>query len=227
MGNKKLYYILGLIVLIILATLGALLVLVPAEKLPVIRKLYIKDAAEEVGALPQEFAPELEKILGNKLAIIENFLLDPIIIGAVRKSNAEHEGISVLEIQTMDERWKSPKEKADSDYIQQFLNNETAKKLLLFQETDAGFSEIFITDQRGLNVGQTNKTSDFYQADEEWWIGAYFEGKGKSYHGPVEFDESAQVEAISLYAPIRDPITKKAIGVAKAVINVGQLRLEL
>ena len=79
----------------------------------------------------------------------------------------------------------------------------------------------------GLNAGQTNKTTDYYQADEDWWIGAYNSGKGKASHGTIEFDESAQTEAISLYIPVMDGINNKAIGVIKAVVSITAIKMDL
>ena len=113
------------------------------------------------------------------------------------------------------------------EFIKPFLINEVAVKLREFQEENAGFYEIFVTDMYGLNVGQTNKTTDYYQADEDWWIGAYNMGEGRSYHGQIEFDESAQTEAISLYVPIIDPITDEVIGVVKVVMNITAIKIEL
>ena len=91
----------------------------------------------------------------------------------------------------------------------------------------AGFPEIFVVDTYGLNVGQTNKTTDFYQADEDWWVRSYNEGVGLAFHGPIEFDESAQKVAIALYVPIIDPATSRAIGVVKAIVGIAFIKSEL
>ncbi|MEK7090191.1 MAG: hypothetical protein AAB930_01245, partial [Patescibacteria group bacterium] len=109
----------------------------------------------------------------------------------------------------------------------QFQEDPAAHKLIEFQEENPAFSEIFITDKFGLNVAQTNKTSDFYQADEEWWTGSYNDGKGREYHGAIEFDESAQAEAISVYIPVFDAESGELIGIAKAVLNIAAIKLEL
>ena len=73
----------------------------------------------------------------------------------------------------------------------------------------------------------TNKTSDYYQADEDWWIQSYNEGQGKTFHGAIEYDESAKAEAIPLYMPIMDPDTNKAIGVMKVIIDITAIKMEL
>ena len=62
---------------------------------------------------------------------------------------------------------------------------------------------------------------------EDWWKEAYNQGMGKSYYGEIEYDDSARAEAISLYTPIMEPETGKAIGVMKAVCDITAIKMEL
>lgn len=171
------------------------------------------------------FAPEVESVLDERISLARELMADPAIIAGVRQANAEYEGITLAEIERLDQRWRSAE--GVDEFIEPFLTNEVARALLEFQEDHPGFSEIFVTGMHGLNVGQTNKTTDFYQADEDWWVESYNNGKGKSFHGPIEFDESAQAEAISLYVPVMDAETLEVLGVAKAVVGIAAIKLEL
>ncbi len=168
---------------------------------------------------------EVEAILDKKALLVEGLVSGPVIISEVKKTNQANEGLSLSRILELDQRWR--KTEGTDSFISPFLTNAVAVKVLEFQKSNFGFREIFVTDERGLNVGQTNKTTDYYQADEEWWIRAYNSGEGKTYHGLVEFDESAQTEAISLYVPIRDPDTARVIGVTKAVLSTAAIKAEL
>ena len=170
-------------------------------------------------------APEVEAVLDRKIALIRELVEDPVIVNEVKKANQQHKDISLQEILKLDTRWRSTE--GIDEFIEPFLTNEIAHKLIEFQERHPGFSEIFVVDMYGLNVGQTNKTTDYYQADEDWWIGAYNSGKGKASHGTIEFDESAQTEAISLYIPVMDRINNKAIGVIKAVVSITAIKMDL
>lgn len=188
-------------------------------------------AAKEAGGAPpasvalEPLAPEVERIISQRIALIEELIRDPAIIAAVQKANEEHESLPLETILQLDARWRNAS--GIDEFIGAFLTNEVAVKLLEFQEVHPSFAEIFVTDQYGLNVGQTNKTTDYYQADEEWWVGGYRSGQGRSYYGPIEFDESAQAEAISIYVPVMDPQTNTAIGVTKAVLSIASIKLEL
>jgi len=170
-------------------------------------------------------AAKVKQLLDHKLRLIASLLEDPIIIQAIKKSNVSHQNISQAEIQKLDERWR--RSSGVDDFIRPFLINKCADKLATFQETHPGFPEIFIADSFGLNVCQTNKTSDYYQADEEWWIQSFNGGDGRAFHGDIEYDESAHSRAIALYVPVINPKNKRAIGVCKAIVDLTVLKAEL
>ena len=182
-----------------------------------------KDETKEEMAV---FSKEVEDALDKKTDLVTKKIAEsPRIIRLVRESNIKNEGISLSEIKKLDERWMSTE--GLDEFIRGFLTNEGSEILVEFQMVHDGYPEIFVTDAKGLNVALTNKTSDYYQADEEWWVRAYDEGRGKSFHGGIEYDESAMSEAIALYIPIMDPDTNKAIGVMKVIVDITAIKREL
>ncbi len=102
------------------------------------------------------------------------------------------------------------------------LGNDLSKTLRIFRGDNPEFPEIFITDARGANIGMTNVTSDYYQADEEWWVKTYAEGEGLVWAGSVEFDESAAGWVVPLYLPVYGT-QGDVIGIVKALVNTSQL----
>ena len=76
--------------------------------------------------------------------------------------------------------------------------------------------EAFITGVHGANLGQTNITSDYYQADERWWLEAVRRGVHVS---DVGFDESAGAITIDICLRIDDENHNLA-GVLKASVHV-------
>jgi PAS domain S-box-containing protein len=83
------------------------------------------------------------------------------------------------------------------------------------------FAEIFVTNRYGANVGQSGRTSDYRQNDEEWWESAWANGTWVS--DEVSFDESAQVHSVDIGVLIEDAAAQP-IGVLKAVMTVGVVR---
>lgn len=167
------------------------------------------------------FAPEIKKILDEEKVTIQSLANEQTIVEETRIANERDKGITETERIKLDNTWINSKEV--TPFMRAFLENKTALFLLAFQKTHPGYKEIFISDAYGLNVGQTNKTSDYYQADESWWKDSFNNGDGKLLNGNVEFDESSQTESIPILAPVLDPLTGKAIGVLKAVLDVTSL----
>lgn len=186
---------------------------------------------EKIAANSQEnvetprFQKELVQVLEKKIELLENFAKDSQLIEMVRVCNDKTRELSISEILKIDEKWQ--KSQRTDDFIESLLCNECSKHLLDFQEEHDEFPEIFITDKRGLICGETNKTTDYYQADEQWWVSAYNRGKGRSYYGDIEYDKSAMAEAISIYIPVIDPKINKAIGVIKVVYDITAIKMEL
>ena len=181
---------------------------------------------EEIKEERVTFSGKIKDVLNEKIDLVTKSIAEaPRIIGLVRESNIKNEDISLSEIKKLDERWISTE--GLDEFIRGFLTNEGSEILVEFQNANDGYPEIFITDAKGLNVAMTNKTSDYYQADEEWWVSAYNKGQGESFYGAIEYDESAMSEAIALYIPIMDPNTNKAIGVMKVIVDITAIKREL
>ena len=180
-------------------------------------------------ALPPSYIPDLsaevKAVLAARQESIEALAAETLIVEAVQAANRDHADWTMAQIKTIDEQWQQAEE--INELIKPFLTNACAQYLVDFQELRDGFPEIFVTDQRGLIVAETNRTSDYYQADELWWQRAFNRGNGHGHHGPIEYDESAMSECISLNVPVMDPKTGKAIGVVKAVCDITAIKLEL
>jgi hypothetical protein len=188
--------------------------------------MYLYKATPAAGPItsstPQTaLAPQVEKVLAEQITTLQTLAADPIIVAETKTTNDKNKDITQAQINTLDQEWQNSK--GITPFIRTFLENATAQRLLAFQREHPGFKEIFVADAHGLNVGQTDKTSDYYQADESWWTGSFAGGKGKSLHGAVEFDASSQTQSIAIYVPIRDPESGSAIGVLKGVFDVAAI----
>ncbi len=93
------------------------------------------------------------------------------------------------EIQEIEAKWAqmTPSE----DPLARVMDNLLSRRWKAVQARQPRFAEVIITDARGRLVAATNKTSDYYQADEAWWIDCYAEGRGKLFLSDVAWDASA------------------------------------
>ena len=173
-----------------------------------------------------ELSADVHAVIDKKIEALRNELTqDPRVVETVLRYNEANKDLSAEEIQTIDKTWRNTP--GFNDFMKEILLNPCSKRLTDFQEKYDGFAEIFVTDVRGLNVGMTNKTTDYYQADEDWWVRAFAGDQGHFYRGEIEYDQSAMSEAIPVYVPVIDPQTRKAIGVIKAVVDLVTIRMEL
>lgn len=172
-----------------------------------------------------ELSEDIKQILKRKIDVIKSEIQQDIVLEAVRESNSSHKNTQPSEIQALDAEWRNTE--GTAGMISEFLTNPCAIHLQEIQKREQGFSEIFVTNKYGLNVCQTNKTSDFYQADEDWWLEGFATGKGREFFGVIEYDDSAHSEAISIYVPVMNLTSGHAIGVTKAVVALDQIKAEL
>jgi hypothetical protein len=181
---------------------------------------------KELARESPEFAPEVEKVLQDKVYVLNQLILaGPGVIESIRESNRRNQGIAMPQIQKLNEHWRASGE--FDGLVNEVATGEISRLLMEFQDSHEGYSEIFITDATGLIVALTNKTNDYYQADQEWWIKTYNGAQGTLSHGDLEVDQRAMSEAIAIYLPIADPETMTSIGVMKVLIDVVAIKMAL
>lgn len=81
------------------------------------------------------------------------------------------------------------------------------------------FGEVFVTNRFGVNVAETQITSDFRQDDEAWWQAGSSQPLWLS---PVGFDDSSGVFSIDFAARVIDR-DGALLGVLKAVLNIEEV----
>ncbi|NOT44423.1 MAG: hypothetical protein HOP14_07475, partial [Acidobacteria bacterium] len=141
---------------------------------------------------------------------------NPVYREALDASNAR--SLTQAEIDEIDGRWRD----GDAAVIQSVQSRNCSLALASLKNDIGGLVEVFITDRRGVNVCQSNTTSDYYQADEVWWQNT--RESRAAYTGPVEFDESVGGNAQAVHLPVLDPDDPDGdiIGIVRAVLRAEQ-----
>lgn len=157
----------------------------------------------------------------------------PLWKDVIAESNSRYEKMDVesirLKLLDMDKRWITAK--PEDPVLKEYLENRISIGMREIQKTRTMIFEILITDKYGGLVAASDKTSDFYQADEEWWQRAYNGGKGGVYVSDIEFDKSSKDWVISIAVPIKDSknevigICKDNVGIKKLFGNLADFRL--
>jgi hypothetical protein len=155
---------------------------------------------------------------------IQQWISDPAVIEAINAQNAKNAGLTQADIDALDKKWRAEVSAGSHPMIDGVLGAPVSKKLAEFEQAAGGLvTEIFIMDDKGLNVAQSAITSDYWQGDEAKWQKTYSVGPGTIFIDEVEKDESTQTFQSQLSMTVTDPATGKAIGAITVGINVDQL----
>jgi len=141
---------------------------------------------------------DLRELLRTKMRTVQHMALNPVLIQAVRRQNAEALGING--IKKRDDDWKGTKKL--TPFKRSLQENSSGKMLRRYVGRNPSLNEAFLTDNQGANVAAFPATSDYWQGDEEKWIASFNEGDGRMFLGPVERDESTNTIAVQISAPL-------------------------
>lgn len=155
---------------------------------------------------------------------VKQWISDPAVVEAVKAQNAKHAGLSQADIDKMDKDWRAQTDAGSKPMIDAVLGNALSNYLRGKQEAAGGLvTEVFVMDNRGLNVGQSEITSDYWQGDEAKWQKTYSAGADAVFVDEVEMDESTQAFQSQVSMSIVDPATGEVIGAITVGVNVDAL----
>ena len=178
-------------------------------------------------SLAIHLARGLNQVVDAQIEELDDWLLLSDLYQRIRVYNGTLPALTEAEfaarIQQIEARW--PTLDATSPELRDVLANDMARHLEEFRALHPLFAEIFVTDIKGQLVASTEKTSDYWQADELWWQRGIKVGYRRVYAEGVAFDESAKVHSIDVAIPIRDRAHPgaPAVGVLKGILNISPL----
>jgi hypothetical protein len=185
-------------------------------------------APEPIAAVPAPAPISADIIKPEFVAALRQQLQQPVTILSVTSSNKHHEGVQQAEIDKLDEAWKTEAKSDDQPLIAEILSSPLSSYLLYTQAKSAGlFTEIFIMDKFGLNVGQSSVTSDYWQGDEDKFQKTFQVGSDAVFIDEPEYDDNTKTWRVQVNLTIVDPESKAAIGAATAEINLTELQRRL
>jgi hypothetical protein len=162
-------------------------------------------------------------------------ILDASLLGRVPEvqraaAAANNLAYDPARVAELDKEWRK-----DSDATAArlgLLSSSVSHFLTDLVKNDSVYREVLVTDRHGRLVAASNLTSDYDQADEQWWIDAFDGGRGRVSVTDVRRDESAHVYAFEIAVPVMRPDNNELAGIMKVVADsremlVGIAGLEL
>ena len=165
-----------------------------------------------------EYAEALKKVANEE---IKTWAQSAEVISAVNAQNAKHAALDQSAIDALDKKWRAETKAPAKPFIDSVLSNALSTYLRSVKEQSQDlYSEIFVMDNKGLNVGQSDVTSDYWQGDEAKWKESFGAGPEGMLIDKVEFDDSSQTYQSQVSVAIVDPATGKVIGAVTVGVNV-------
>jgi hypothetical protein len=154
---------------------------------------------------------------------IRGWLFTPELLEAVAQQNINHMGLSGNDINNLDQRWRTEKKyHGGGDLMDSKMNNQLSAFLRGVKAASGGvIVEIFVMDNIGLNVGQTDPTGDYMQGDEAKWKKTYLVSAKAVFIDEVEEDGGMNISQTSLTVARPNGARLGAVTIA---INVDKLK---
>lgn len=160
---------------------------------------------------------EIAATIDREKDILSTLSLSVSLQNAARAAN-ETSQLSQADINRLDQQWQAAdaaNNNADP-LVSGVLNNEISAQLRSFQGQFEQHVEVFLTGTSGVSIASTNRTSDYNQADEEWWQIAYRDG---IYIDQPEYDASSKTIAMNMAAAVRENGNGNIVGVLRTTVN--------
>ena len=164
------------------------------------------------------FAQDTPAAIKNLAPKLQKWASSSEVISAVKAQNAKN--VSLDKIKEIDKKWMETS--GVDDFMKDILSNSCSEYLKKLRKENPFIVEAFAMDNKGANVSMTNKTSDYWQGDEDKFTKSYNNGNGTVHFGKLSFDESSQAYVIQVSVPVVDG--GKTIGAVTFGIDSGKVK---
>lgn len=169
--------------------------------------------------------PGAGRVDGKVIEQVRGFLASEIVQMSVKDQNRKYAGRTEDEITELDNKWRKETEAKSKPLISATLSNPLSAYLTRVQANSNGlFTEIFVMDDKGMNVGQSSISSDYWQGDEDKWQKTFLVGGNAVFIDVPEFDPKLKANVVQLNMSVEDPQTRKAIGAATFQVNLTEMQ---
>lgn len=180
-------------------------------------------------AAAQGTAPDPHQLITAQfIEQTREWLANPIVALSVQSQTEQRGALSQADIDALDTQWRAERETEDKPLISATLSSPLSNYLLRIQAGALGlYTEMFITDANGLNVGQSAITGDYWQGDEAKFANTFPVGPDAVFIDEAEWDEDWQIWRAQLNMSIPDETGTRAIGAATIEVNLTELQRRL
>ena len=111
--------------------------------------------------------PPVGLITDALVETVRDWSSTPVVQLSIAARNAKQGDFEQSRIDALDKQWRAELNTDDQPLITAVLSNPLSSYLLRIQADSLGvYTAVFVMDAKGLNVGQSAVTSDYWQGDE-------------------------------------------------------------
>ncbi len=147
-------------------------------------------------AMADDHATKIKKYVASSVMA---WLGSDELHSAIHQQNITNAGLTDKDISNLDKRWRAEKTIGGGDLISSTMGNDLSTFLRGIKAAAGGvITEIFVMDNHGLNVGQTNGTGDYMQGDEAKWKKTFLVSSSAMLIDGVEEEDGINISQTSL-----------------------------
>jgi hypothetical protein len=171
-------------------------------------------------------AAAAERVPASYVEQVRAWSIDPTTLITIRAWNKTHAQLTQADIDRLDQDWRKQTQGEQKPLIARILGAPLSGMLLRHQADSGGeLIEAFVVNNRGLNVGQSAITSDYWQGDEAKFTESFGRGPDAVHYGEVEVKDSGRrAQQVSL--TITDPETGQPIGAITAEFDLDLIAMK-
>ena len=158
---------------------------------------------------------------------VGKWVADADLVAALKAANAANAGYDQGKIDELDKQWRAEVGAAAHPLIDQVMGSPASAKAKGWCDGAGGVvTEIILMDNKGLNVGICDATSDYWQGDEPKYQNTFTKGAGAVFVDDVEQDSSTQKFQVQSSMTVVDPVSGQPIGVVTVGLDAEGLMMQ-
>ncbi len=176
------------------------------------------------GAMPMR-APSISLIDDRVVAEVRQMAAATVVWRSVIAQNERNANVGQSDIDRLDAQWIAETESDNQPLIASTLTGPLSSYLIRVQAGALGlYTEIFVTDMHGLNVGQSAITSDYWQGDEAKFQKTYPIGPDAVFVDEAEYHEPSGTWRAQVNITVTEPENGQPIGAMTVEVNLTELQ---
>jgi hypothetical protein len=169
-----------------------------------------------LGEVAQQAATAVDGHLNRAQIYVLTLARTPTLREAVASANRLP--LDTAAVERLDEAWRTDGPPPSSAAA--VLQTPAGRFLADVSTRDSIYAELLLTDRHGRLIAASNRVSDYFQADEDWWKAAFDDGeRGRLVVSDVRWDASARRHAIEISVPVAEPDGDRLGGILKVVTD--------